>query len=93
MTKFRRQLEKGTNDLLAAVDAIANRNNLSPIGPWRAQYDWSTAYIEQFNERFNQLVIAHGIGAVDTAEVIQGHTVAPLFLFGNSMTSPAIPSM
>ena len=69
ITKFRRRLEKGTNDLLDAVEAIANRNNLSPIGPWHAQYDWSTAYIEQINERFHQLVIAHGLGAVDTAEV------------------------
>ena len=69
ITKFRRQLEKGTNDLLDAVEAIANRNNLSPIGPWNVQYDWSTAYIEQLNERFNQLVLAHGLGAVDTAEV------------------------
>ena len=54
---------------LDAVEAIANRNNLSPIGPWNVQYDWSTAYIEQLNERFNQLVLAHGLGAVDTAEV------------------------
>lgn len=69
ITKFRRQLVKGTNDLLEAVDIIANRNNMAPIGPWNAQYDWSTAYIEQINERFNQLVVAHGIGAVDTAEV------------------------
>lgn len=69
ITKFRRQLVKGTNDLLEAVDIITNRNNMAPIGPWNAQYDWSTAYIEQINERFNQLVVAHGIGAVDTAEV------------------------
>lgn len=69
ITKFRRQLEKGTNDLLEAVDVIANRNNMSPLGPWNAQYDWSTSYIEQINERFNQMVVAHGLGAVDTAEI------------------------
>lgn len=62
ITKFRRQLEKGTNDLLTAVDAIANRNNLSPIGPWTVQYDWSSAYIEQMNEHFTQLTMAEGIG-------------------------------
>lgn len=69
ITKFRRQLEKGTNDLLDAVDAIANRNNLAPIGPWKVQYDWSSAYIEQMNEHFTQLTMAEGIGAVDKAEV------------------------
>ena len=69
ITKFRRQLEKGTNDLLEAVEVIANRNNLAPIGPWAAQYDWSSAYIEQMNEHFSQLTVAEGIGAVDKAEV------------------------
>ena len=69
ITKFRRQLEKGTNDLLDAVDAIANRNNLAPIGPWKVQYDWSSAYIEQMNVHFAQLTMAEGIGAVDKAEV------------------------
>lgn len=69
ITKFRLQLEKGTNDLLDAVEAIANRNNLSPIGPWTVQYDWSSAYIEQMNEHFTQLTMAEGIGAVDKAEV------------------------
>lgn len=69
ITKFRRQLEKGTSDLLEAVDVIANRNNLAPIGPWTVQYDWSSAYIEQMNEHYSQLTIAEGIGAVDKAEV------------------------
>lgn len=69
ITRFRRQLEKGTNDLLDAVDAIANRNNLAPIGPWKAQYDWSTMYIEQMNEHFNQLMLAHSVNAVESAEI------------------------
>lgn len=69
ITKFRRSLERGTDDLLRAVDIIANYNNLSPIGDWAAQYDWSASYIEQLNEHFNQLTVAEGIGAVDKAEV------------------------
>ncbi len=72
ITKFRRQLEKGTNDLLDAVEAIANRNELAPVAPagsWTVQYDWSSSYIEQMNEHFSQLTIAEGIGAVDKAEV------------------------
>lgn len=69
ITKFRRQLEKGTNDLLDAVDAIVNRNNLAPIGPWKVQFDWSDGYIEQMNEHFSQLMMAQGIDAVEKAEV------------------------
>lgn len=69
ITKFRRQLEKGTTDLLDAVDVIANRNNLSPIGPWKVQYDWSDGYIEQMAEHFSQLMMAQGIDAVEKAEI------------------------
>ncbi len=69
ITKFRRALERGTDDLLRAVDVIANYNNLAPIGPWETHYDWSASYIEQLNEHFSQLTIAEGIGAVDKAEV------------------------
>lgn len=69
ITKFRRTLEKGTSDLLDAVDAIANRNGLAPIGPWKVQYDWSDGYIEQMAEHFSQLMMAQGIDAVEKAEV------------------------
>ena len=69
ITKFRRALERGTDDLLHAVDVIANYNNLAPIGLWETHYDWSASYIEQLNEHFNQLTVAEGIGAVDKAEV------------------------
>ena len=69
ITKFRRALERGTDDLLRAVDVIANYNDLAPIGDWDTQYDWSASYIEQLNEHFNQLTVAEGIGAVDKAEV------------------------
>lgn len=69
ITKFRRQMEKGTDDLLEAVEVIANRNGLSPMGPWKAQYNWSSEYVEQMNEHFNQLMLAQGIDAVEKAEV------------------------
>lgn len=69
ITKFRRTLEKGTNDLLNAVDAIANRNSLAPIGPWKVQYDWSDGYIEQMNEHFNQLMMAESIGAAGKEDI------------------------
>lgn len=69
ITKFRRKLEKGTNDLLEAVEVIANRNGLAPMGPWKVQYNWSSGYVEQMNEHFSQLMLAQGIDAVERAEV------------------------
>lgn len=69
MTRFRRTLEHGTRDLLNAVDIIANRNGLAPVGSWDVSFDWSASYIEQMTEQFNRLTIAEGIGAVSKAEV------------------------
>lgn len=69
ITKFRQKLEKGTNDLLEAVEVIANRNGLAPMGPWKVQYNWSSGYVEQMNEHFSQLMLAQGIDAVEKAEV------------------------
>lgn len=69
ITKFRRALEKGTNDLLYAIDVLANLNNIAPVGDWKTQYNWSASYIEQMNEHFNQMMMAEGIGAIEKAEV------------------------
>lgn len=69
MTRFRRALEHGTRELLDAVNIIANRNNITPVGPWDVSFDWSASYIEQMTEQFNRLVVAQGINAVSAAEV------------------------
>lgn len=69
MTRFRRQLEEGTRQLLHAVDVIANRNALAPVGEWDVTFQWSSSYIEQMAEHFNQLMMAQGIGAVGKAEI------------------------
>lgn len=69
ITRFRRQIEIGTRQLLQAVDVIANRNNLAPIGDWDISFQWSASYIEQMAEHFNQLMMAQGVGAVSAAEL------------------------
>lgn len=69
ITKFRRVLEKGTDDLLYAIDVLANLNNLAPVGTWRTSYSWSSSYVEQMNEHFNQLMMAEGVGAIEKAEI------------------------
>ena len=69
ITRFRRQIEVGTRQLLQAVDVIANRNNLAPIGDWDIAFNWSASYIEQMAEHFNQLMMAQGVGAVSAPEL------------------------
>lgn len=69
ITKFRKALVSGTDDLLEAIDVLLNVNGITPVGDWEARYDWSSSYIENMQEQFNRLVVAQGIGAVSTAEV------------------------
>lgn len=69
MTKFRKTLQKGTNDLLYSVDVICNRNNITSVGTWEAKYDWSSSYIENIQEQFNRLMQAESISAVENAEI------------------------
>lgn len=69
ITMFRKVLEQGMNDLLYAVDKISNYNEVTPIGNWVANYDWSDSYVESMTERYNQLLQSNGIGAVDLAEL------------------------
>lgn len=69
ITRFRKSLVSGTDDLLDAIDVLLNINGITPVGDWEARYDWSSSYIENLQEQFNRLVVAQGIGAVSAAEV------------------------
>ncbi|MEG2039197.1 MAG: hypothetical protein RRZ73_05670 [Oscillospiraceae bacterium] len=69
ITKFRKSLEKSTNDLLYAVNVLCNANDITPMGDWTAEFDWSDGYIENMQDRFNQLMQAESIGAIEKAEV------------------------
>lgn len=69
ITKFRTSLESGTKDLLEAVDVLCNANNITPMGEWSVQFDWSSSYIENIQEQFNRLMQGESIGATEAAEV------------------------
>ena len=69
ITRFRKALVSGTDDLLEAIDVLMNINGITPVGEWESRYDWSSSYIENIEEQFNRLVVAQGIGAVSTGEV------------------------
>lgn len=67
--QFRRRIESGNKMLFRAIDIIMNVNNITPMGEWDIRHDWSYDYIEQTQEKFNQLLQAHSIGAVKTEDV------------------------
>lgn len=65
---FRRNIESGNRMLFNAINIILNVNG-APMGDWEIQHQWSYDYIESTQEKFNQLIQAHSIGAVKTADV------------------------
>ena len=67
--KFRRGIERGTQEFFNAVSVIANRNNLVVDGKWDLKWDWSYDYVEESREKFNQLIQMEAAGIVDKAEV------------------------
>lgn len=69
ITKFRRSIEKGINDLIDSISVLLDINDTVPYGDYRVSIDWSSSYIEDLTEQFNRMCTAHGLGAVSTAEV------------------------
>lgn len=67
--KFRRRIERGTQEFFNAVSVLANRNNLVVDGKWELKWDWSYDYVEESREKFNQLIQMEAAGIVDKAEV------------------------
>lgn len=67
--KFRRKIENGNKELFNAVNIIMNLNNTTPDGEWDIQHDWSYDYIEQTQERFNQLIQSVNAGAVKVKDL------------------------
>lgn len=66
---FRRRIEHGNKELFNAVNIIMNLNSVTPEGKWDLQHDWSYDYIEQTNERFNQLIQSYDRNAIKTEDL------------------------
>lgn len=69
ITKFRRSIEQGINDLIDSISILLDLNGEIPDGSVNVSIDWSSSYIENLTEQFNRLCTAHSINAVTTAEV------------------------
>ena len=69
MTRFRRSIEKGINDLIYAINVILDVNDVTPVGDYVVSIDWSSAYLEDLTEQYSRLIKAQEIGVVSKAEV------------------------
>lgn len=67
----REQFEKGLEDFMYACDIYANYYNLSPMGEYEINYDWSYNLLENPQETWNQLVAGKSNGVVKDVELRQ----------------------
>lgn len=68
ISALRKQIDSCIEDLLKAIDAIANYNGITPQGEYEAHIDWSDEYMTSVSERFNQYMQAEGAGWIEPAE-------------------------
>jgi hypothetical protein len=61
-------LESGLNDLIYAINIICNFNELTPMGDYDINFDWSDSYVESMAERFNELLQARNMEVISKAE-------------------------
>ena len=68
---MRSNIEKGLEDFFYACDVLANTYNLSPIGDYELDFDWSYSLLEDTQQEFSQLVQGINLGVVDKVELRQ----------------------
>lgn len=68
ISNFRKALDAGIADLIYAVNAICNANNITPMGDYEIVSDWSDSFVESTTERFNQLLQTRSMDAISSAE-------------------------
>ena len=76
---MRQAIEQGIDRLVYAMDVLNNYYNLSPMGDYEVNFNWSYSMIESSQETFNQLISGQQAGAVEAAElrnyIIPGETL------------------
>lgn len=68
ISALRNQIDSCVEDLLRAIDVIANYNGITPQGEYEAHIEWSDEYMTSVSERFNQMLQAESAGWIDAAE-------------------------
>lgn len=67
----RNAFEKGMNDLIDGINVLANYYNITPMGDYEINYDWSYDLLESTEETFSQLMQGHSKGVVKDVEIRQ----------------------
>ena len=68
---MRSNIEKGIEDFMYACNVLANAYNLSPMGEYDLNFDWDYSLLEDSQEAFSQLRIAHSDGIIRDEEYRQ----------------------
>lgn len=63
--------EKGMTDLIDGINVLANFYNITPMGDYEINYDWSYDLLESTEETFNQLTTGHSLDVVKDYELRQ----------------------
>lgn len=64
----RKQAESLMTDLVYAWNVLANYYNITTIGDYDVNYDWSNEYVETFADRQNAILAGNAIGATDAVD-------------------------
>lgn len=63
--------ERAMEDVVYAVDVLANYYNITPQGEYNIEYAWGYDLLQDAQQDWNQLVQAHNLGIVDEVELRQ----------------------
>ena len=63
--------EKGMTDLIDGINILANYYNITPMGDYEINYDWSYDLLESTEETFAQLTQGHSLDVVKDYELRQ----------------------
>lgn len=63
--------EKGFTDLIDGINILANYYNITPMGDYEINFDWSYDLLESTEETFNQLTQGHSLDVVKDYELRQ----------------------
>ena len=68
ISNLRKVYDQGLEDLMYAVNAICNYNNITPMGDYEIVSDWSDSFVESTAERFNQLLQSLNMDTISKPE-------------------------
>ena len=69
ITNFRNTLEEGLTNVIYAADVICNYNNITPMGDYKLDFDWSDSFVQSMKERFNELLQGANMDVIAKAEL------------------------